>query len=496
MKIFVPFIFFALFSAASFAQCTATISADGPTTICSGGHLALICNYSLANMGFPQYSWWKNGSPVAGGSYDNYYQPTTSGSYMCYASNGVCGAFSNAISVTVLPASNISLVGSSLVCPGDSLLINANAGAGSYQWKLNGANIPGATLNSYYAKTPGNYSCIESNLCLSNSIVISPLANCSGLIQSYPLDNNANDVSGNNFNGTLTYSFSPPVSVADRCGNANSAYNFSSQKCITIPTASINLNQFTYSAWCRPTSLPASGSGYCIMAVGGVYGYQGIFLGNSTVHGFGAVSISSANQFYGCYSGTLPVINQWYHLVMTRTNAVTNVYVNGALACSTSSGNSNAGYLGPAITAMIGARQTVGTTNFVGDIDDVRIYNKVLSLSEIQVLSGSCVTLNLRTFIEGYYLGNSVMAARVDPIANPSLSDSITVELHNAFMPYNLVESRTGVINVNGYSSLIFSAAQGNFYYIVVKHRTSLETWSKNPVLFNSSIVNFDFTSP
>ena len=70
--------------------------------------------------------------------------------------------------------------------------------------------------------------------------------------------------------------------------------------------------------------------------------------------------------------------------------------------------------------------------------------------------------------------------------------DSVVVELHDAITPFGLVETDTKVLKVDGTIQLHFSTAILNgSYYIVVKHRNAIETWSKVPVTF-SSITTFD----
>jgi len=101
--------------------------------------------------------------------------------------------------------------------------------------------------------------------------------------------------------------------------------------------------------------------------------------------------------------------------------------------------------------------------------------------------------LNLKVFIEGYYT-NGAMTAVVDPINYPNLCDTITVELHDTTSPYNVVETATSTIDINGNGVFTFSPAiSGNSYYIVVKTRNGVETWSKLPVTFGA-VTNFDFT--
>ncbi|MCX6186698.1 MAG: hypothetical protein NTU43_06840 [Bacteroidetes bacterium] len=59
-----------------------------------------------------------------------------------------------------------------------------------------------------------------------------------------------------------------------------------------------------------------------------------------------------------------------------------------------------------------------------------------------------------------------------------------------------MVYSVRGILNTNGTSTLNFpSGAIGNSYYIVLKHRNSIETWSTNPVLFNSSGTTYNLSN-
>jgi len=70
----------------------------------------------------------------------------------------------------------MSTLSSTLICQGDSVLLNAASGSGyTYQWKLNGNNIIGATSINYAANQTGTYSVlVSSNGCseLSNSISV------------------------------------------------------------------------------------------------------------------------------------------------------------------------------------------------------------------------------------------------------------------------------------------------------------------------------------
>ncbi|MCA2005322.1 MAG: hypothetical protein LDL01_05935 [Ignavibacterium sp.] len=92
-------------------------------------------------------------------------------------------------------------------------------------------------------------------------------------------------------------------------------------------------------------------------------------------------------------------------------------------------------------------------------------------------------TLNLTVMFEGFL--------------NPSTSnpDSITVELRSSTSPYSLIESKKMLPNSSGTVLPVFqNAAETTPYYIVVKHRNSIETWSSTAIQFVSGFASYDFT--
>jgi hypothetical protein len=105
-------------------------------------------------------------------------------------------------------------------------------------------------------------------------------------------------------------------------------------------------------------------------------------------------------------------------------------------------------------------------------------------------------TLNVKLFIEGFYMGGSMMQPALLNQgvvgATASQADSITVELHNSAFPYALVATQKRILNTNGTSTGNF-AVSGN-YYIAVRHRNGVHTWSSNPVLV-SGTTSYDFSN-
>jgi len=112
-------------------------------------------------------------------------------------------------------------------------------------------------------------------------------------------------------------------------------------------------------------------------------------------------------------------------------------------------------------------------------------------------------TLNLTLFLEGLYdeFNGLVKAKECIDGENPydlfagNISDTLTVELTQALYPHTTVFSQHGVpISTEGSISLttIPGALTGN-YFIVIKHRNHIETWSQS-LSFEGSSVNYDFT--
>ena len=76
-----------------------------------------------------------------------------------------------------------------------------------------------------------------------------------GLSACYPFTGNANDVSGNNYNGTVVGA----TLIPDRYGSANCAYNFNGNAYINLSDILNNVwvgsgNKFSISVWVKPNA--------------------------------------------------------------------------------------------------------------------------------------------------------------------------------------------------------------------------------------------------
>jgi hypothetical protein len=116
--------------------------------------------------------------------------------------------------------------------------------------------------------------------------------------------------------------------------------------------------------------------------------------------------------------------------------------------------------------------------------------NPTGGLTPIVITSGDAPlaatsTLNLTALIEGFY--NST--------TNTMVPDTVKVELRNS-STFTLVDQAKVVLNSSGNAAPNFSlAVDGTNYYIVLKHRNSMETWSNTPQAFTGGVLSYDFTT-
>ena len=76
-----------------------------------------------------------------------------------------------------------------------------------------------------------------------------------------------------------------------------------------------------------------------------------------------------------------------------------------------------------------------------------------------------------------------------------NIADKITIELHEATTPYNLIGSPVEAnLLTTGYAQFVNNAVLPESFYIVVKHRNSIETWSALPVNNTYGLIQYDFT--
>jgi hypothetical protein len=320
---------------------TAVATAEGQTTFCTGGSVTL----SATPVSGAIYQWLNGGIQINGANSASY-NATATGSYTVNVISNGCVATSNAISVSVNPPPTAAITanGSTTVCQGNTVILNANAGAGlSYQWLLNGTQIGGATNASYQASIAGNYTVIVSqgSNCSSTSnaanvnilalpqiavTAFGPLAICQGSsvnLSASPTTGNTFQwqVGGANISGATnaTYAANGAGSYAVVATSTNGCSATSTSSVITVnalPAASITPN--------GPTTFCVGGNVLLQANSGNGFNYQWQNSGNVIPGAVnGVLNVSQA----GSYTVTVSDLNN-----CSATSTAINVNVAGVQA--------------------------------------------------------------------------------------------------------------------------------------------------------------------
>lgn len=200
-----------------------------------------------------------------------------------------------------------------------------------------------------------------------------------GLVAEYKLDGNTRDFSGRNFHGTPTGGITYPPGRVDGLAATFNGSNGT----ISIP-ASVDTN-FSIACWVKTTATGGgnqwyNGMGLVDAEVAGVAADFGLALvGNKAAFGVGKTDVTITST---------SAINDgaWHHLTATldTSSGAMKLYVDGVLQTSST---------GPAgartAPAKFSLGSIAGTTGFFnGSLDEVRVYNTLLSQSEITRLAG------------------------------------------------------------------------------------------------------------
>ena len=230
-----------------------------------------------------------------------------------------------------------------------------------------------------------------------------------GLVAYYPFNGNANDASGSGFNGAVIGA----TLTTDRFGNTNAAYYFNGTSAyITAPLTNTIFNgDFTASVWFNvsnlthgwPGLLDEQNAGFRLQLAGDDCGCsepEHLVSYSSTTAGGGQNWLLVPSQ-------KAPV-NQFQQVIVTKAGINVTMFVNGQVAATNQVANSTSqagGYL------SIGVQYDLTSyTFFSGVLDDVRIYNRALSINEVAQLFAfeSIPIVNVRKAV---YLDSSNLRA-------------------------------------------------------------------------------------
>jgi Zn-dependent metalloprotease len=285
--------------------------------------------------------------------------------------------------------------------------------------------------------------------------------------------------------GTQTY-YAAITNVANGCTTAN-----------RVPTNSITVHELPQINVNGSDSV-CSGSSVTLTAVGGaIYSWQpgGFTTSSITLTPSGnttyTVTGTSVNGCSGTATKSIVVKSNPIVTVSASTNPIS--CGNGTTLTAT---GASSYYWMPAFTTGTTLTVAPATTTTYTVTGTSSTGCTATAVQTIVVDPCPAGNLQLYLLLEGFYDANGQMKAALFNQGQPvpsSTTDTLTIEFHNITPPYATMYSVKTTLKNSGYAECEFPGPMiGSDYYLVVRHRNSLETWSAWPVNLQSN-TSYDF---
>jgi len=211
-----------------------------------------------------------------------------------------------------------------------------------------------------------------------------------------------------------------------------------------------------------------------ITQCGGSYTWEGP-LGNDETYSASTTVTHVTTNADGC--------NHTETLVLTINNSTSSVETVTSPTCGTYTWSVNS------TTYTSSGTYTSTGTNAAGCSDTKTL---VLTINPCESI------VNLKLNIQGYYDADAHAMRAV--MANQGVGssttdvDDVTVELRNS-TTNALVVSTTARLKTDGTATATFVTAPSGSFYIAVKHRNAIQTWSSAPQTVGATPLTYDFTT-
>ncbi|HEX3047248.1 MAG TPA: LamG-like jellyroll fold domain-containing protein [Bacillota bacterium] len=327
------------------------------------------------------------------------------------------------------------------------------------------------------------------SLSICNQILFANTLPITGLVAYYPFNGNANDESGNGNHGAV---YGGATLTTDRFGNANSAYSFDGiNDYIRVPNKNIlnfGAGDFSISVFIdiRDVAYEPQSPGASIINkrwtpeyyTSGWNQWDLVYSFDNNTLGFWTYSY----DYSGIASENNIQYNKYYHLVAIRNREKMSIYLNGILVSQNTCTIRDLSNPMDIFIGVDGRHLLVNYDSkyyFDGVIDDIRLYNRALSASEVQTLynEGGWPTPNLlsnpdfNNGIEDWHCVNNTINVQAnlswDTADYSTAPGSLKVQCYNNGDSYtdiqllnsqfNLIKDQTYLLTFKAKSSAEFS---------------------------------------
>ena len=281
-----------------------------------------------------------------------------------------------------------------------------------------------------------------------NNFAFGQIPQSSEIIAYYPFSGNANDSSGNEYDGTIS---GDPQLTTDRFGNSNSAYIFDGAgDWIYFGTDTLPENNegdvsdpFTISVWAKSsssTTMSLLAYGGMVSCGGGRYGAV-VRLGTN-------IQFNSCNNGFNTSASGNNSDGNWHQYVFTWNGSNSRkVYIDGSLVNS----NSTSNVFRIQNTGLVLGRQFMdwaeGTT-FTGSADELRLWSTELSSAEVETLYNT--ESNASPTLSSSVPADNATGIALDSTIVLNFSENVDVESGNITIKKTSDNTTVETIDVTG----------------------------------------------
>ncbi|HLP86875.1 MAG TPA: LamG-like jellyroll fold domain-containing protein, partial [Candidatus Paceibacterota bacterium] len=380
-----------------YVQCRNTTTTSATATsgmitvnVASGGSVPIVASPTVTSINTTSATLGANitslGSPASVSARGTCWGTSTNPTTNCLSLTESSDSTNPTVTAFTIPSTS-----SSLTVPVSTFTATDNTGVTGYAL-TESSSTPSATTGPWYSSAPSSYTFVSSgtktlyawardaagnvssSLNDSVTITISAPAWQSGLVSWWKLDGNAQDSISTN-NGTITGA----TLTSTNC-KSGQCYTFDGTDYISIPdSASLDLGSYTISAWIYPTDVTNWGA-----LIG--KGITEMTINYVSQLGGGNIIVENGHGTIGWAKSSSPTyaINNLYHVIAIAdaSTSTLKLYRNGSQhTYSTQTWAGASRNNNDPIT--IGYTQTWPAEAFKGNIDEVMIWNRALSDSEI-----------------------------------------------------------------------------------------------------------------
>ncbi len=173
------------------------------------------------------------------------------------------------------------------------------------------------------------------------------------------------------------------------------------------------------------------------------------------------------------------------------------VWTKTASTTSPATGSFTVPTTAPAVTPGVTRMRVSLKYNGIPTACEIFSYGQVEDYTVVLVEPSVNTVVNAKLYLQGFYENGSMRSVKLNQGTgtNSTEVDTVTMELRDQNNPSTVVATTTAILQTDGNLTATFGSPITGDYYICIKHRNSVQTWSATPQTLSSTPITYDFTT-